>query len=62
LPYISFPLHTVIKLTPVAYGCKIEFIKLNVDCVNTHRKKPQIPGTIEKFINRSNGDQPFLGE
>lgn len=44
---ISFPLHTVIKLTPVAYGCKIEFIKLNVDCVNTHRKKPQVNGSVE---------------
>jgi 6-phosphofructo-2-kinase / fructose-2,6-biphosphatase 2 len=47
LPYLEVPLHTVIKLTPVAYGCKIEFIKLAVDCVNTHRKKPQVNGSVE---------------
>ena len=23
MPYIEVPLHTVIKLTPVAYGCKV---------------------------------------
>ena len=23
LPYISVPLHTLIKLTPVAYGCEV---------------------------------------
>ena len=23
MPYIEIPLHTVIKLTPVAYGCKV---------------------------------------
>lgn len=47
LPYLEVPLHTVIKLTPVAYGCRIEFIKLNVDCVNTHRKKPQVNGRVD---------------
>jgi 6-phosphofructo-2-kinase/fructose-2,6-biphosphatase 2 len=62
LPYLEVPLHTVIKLTPVAYGCKIEFIKLNVDCVNTHRKKPQVPGTIENFTNRSNGELQFTSD
>ena len=24
MPYIEIPLHTVIKLTPVAYGCKVK--------------------------------------
>jgi len=48
LPYLKVPLHTVIKLTPVAYGCKIEYIPLNVDCVDTHRTKPKIPGVITK--------------
>ena len=24
MPYIEVPLHTVIKLTPVAYGCKVK--------------------------------------
>uniref|UniRef100_A0A673I0W0 6-phosphofructo-2-kinase/fructose-2,6-bisphosphatase 4-like n=1 Tax=Sinocyclocheilus rhinocerous TaxID=307959 RepID=A0A673I0W0_9TELE len=42
LPYLKCPLHTVLKLTPVAYGCKVESIYLNVEAVNTHRDKPEI--------------------
>lgn len=42
LPYLEVPLHTVIKLTPVAYGCDIEYIKINVDAVCTHRPKPEV--------------------
>ncbi|XP_021359815.1 6-phosphofructo-2-kinase/fructose-2,6-bisphosphatase-like isoform X2 [Mizuhopecten yessoensis] len=46
LAYLKVPLHTVIKLTPVAYGCKIEFVALSVDAVNTHRERPQhVSGT-----------------
>ncbi|KAM9180173.1 LOW QUALITY PROTEIN: 6-phosphofructo-2-kinase/fructose-2,6-bisphosphatase 1 [Dugong dugon] len=41
LPYLKGPLHTVLKLTPVAYGCKVESIYLNVEAVNTHREKPE---------------------
>uniref|UniRef100_A0A8C3WXC4 6-phosphofructo-2-kinase/fructose-2,6-biphosphatase 4 n=1 Tax=Catagonus wagneri TaxID=51154 RepID=A0A8C3WXC4_9CETA len=41
LPYLKCPLHTVMKLTPVAYGCKVESIFLNVAAVNTHRDRPQ---------------------
>ncbi|CAF3943832.1 unnamed protein product [Rotaria sp. Silwood2] len=41
LPYTKVPLHTVIKLTPVAYGCLMEFIPLPVEAVNTHRNKPK---------------------
>ncbi|XP_055249580.1 6-phosphofructo-2-kinase/fructose-2,6-bisphosphatase 1 isoform X1 [Moschus berezovskii] len=41
LPYLQCPLHTVLKLTPVAYGCKVESIYLNVEAVNTHREKPE---------------------
>ncbi|KAI4872520.1 hypothetical protein NFI96_025143 [Prochilodus magdalenae] len=40
LPYLKCPLHTVLKLTPVAYGCKVEYFYLNVKAVNTHREKP----------------------
>ena len=25
LPYIKVPLHTLIKITPVAYGCEVSF-------------------------------------
>jgi len=43
LPYISVPLHTLIKLTPVAYGCEIEYIRLPIDAVDTHRPRPVSP-------------------
>ncbi|NXH09955.1 F262 bisphosphatase, partial [Bucco capensis] len=42
LPYLHCPLHTILKLTPVAYGCKVETIHLNVEAVNTHRDKPSL--------------------
>lgn len=42
LPYLEVPLHVVIKLTPVAYGCKMESIPLDVSAVNTHRPKPVV--------------------
>ncbi|XP_065216558.1 6-phosphofructo-2-kinase/fructose-2,6-bisphosphatase-like [Planococcus citri] len=41
LPYINVPLHTIIKLTTYGYKYKMEIIKLNVECVDTYRKKPQ---------------------
>ncbi|KAG8759980.1 Fructose-2,6-bisphosphatase [Serendipita sp. 396] len=40
LPYIKIPLHTVIKLTPKAYGCDEERYKVPIDAVDTHRPKP----------------------
>jgi 6-phosphofructo-2-kinase/fructose-2,6-biphosphatase 2 len=56
LPYIKIPLHTVIKLTPKAYGCDEErcvalhlrrstyFMRfrftLPIGAVDTHRPKP----------------------
>ncbi|CAH1784417.1 unnamed protein product [Owenia fusiformis] len=41
LPYLRVPLHTVVKLTPIAYGCLMETISLDVEAVNTHRDKPK---------------------
>jgi len=35
MPWLSVPLHTIIKLTPVAYGCKREDIFLGPGCVAT---------------------------
>ncbi|KAG1711204.1 6-phosphofructo-2-kinase/fructose-2,6-bisphosphatase 3 [Nymphon striatum] len=50
LPYIKVPLHTIIKLTPVAYGCEVEHIPLQVEAVDTHREKPVVPGSLcDKF-------------
>jgi len=43
LPYIHVPLHTIIKLTPVAYGCKVEMIPItSVEAADTHRPKPEV--------------------
>lgn len=42
MPYLQVPLHTVIKLTPVAYGCKVEHIQLPIEAVDTHRPKPDV--------------------
>uniref|UniRef100_A0A7M4DYY4 6-phosphofructo-2-kinase/fructose-2,6-biphosphatase 3 n=1 Tax=Crocodylus porosus TaxID=8502 RepID=A0A7M4DYY4_CROPO len=41
MPYLKCPLHTVLKLTPVAYGCRVESICLNVEAVNTHRERSE---------------------
>ncbi|KAJ8456793.1 hypothetical protein ONZ45_g18577 [Pleurotus djamor] len=43
LPYIKIPLHTVIKLTPKAYGCDEERYPLPIAAVDTHRPKPKAP-------------------
>ncbi|KZS99342.1 bifunctional 6-phosphofructo-2-kinase/fructose-2,6-bisphosphate 2-phosphatase [Sistotremastrum niveocremeum HHB9708] len=44
LPYIKIPLHTVIKLTPKAYGCDEERYTVPIAAVNTHRPKPNVSG------------------
>ncbi|CEI92106.1 Putative 6-phosphofructo-2-kinase/fructose-2, 6-biphosphatase [Rhizopus microsporus] len=40
LPYIKIPLHTVIELSPKAYGCEEKRYKVDIDAVDTHRPKP----------------------
>lgn len=42
LPYIDFPLHTVIKLTPLAYGCVEERVHFGIDAVSTHIPRPHV--------------------
>jgi len=37
LPYINVPLHTVIKMTPKAYGTVMEEFPLNIEAVDTYR-------------------------
>ncbi|KAL4623791.1 6-phosphofructo-2-kinase/fructose-2,6-bisphosphatase 2-like isoform X1 [Arapaima gigas] len=46
LPYLKCPLHQVLKLTPVAYGCKVEKFDLKVEAVNTHRDR--LLGKVQK--------------
>ncbi|PAA66830.1 hypothetical protein BOX15_Mlig023078g1 [Macrostomum lignano] len=41
LPYVKVPLHTIIRLTPAPYGCRVDHFDLDVPCVNTHRDKPE---------------------
>ncbi|CAD6588735.1 MAG: Fructose-2,6-bisphosphatase [Tremellales sp. Tagirdzhanova-0007] len=41
LPYIKIPLHTLIKITPLAYGCNEERYPLPIAAVDTHRPKPK---------------------
>uniref|UniRef100_A0A914HNC1 Transcription factor BTF3 n=1 Tax=Globodera rostochiensis TaxID=31243 RepID=A0A914HNC1_GLORO len=48
LPYLNVPLHTVIKLTPKAYSCKVELFKFRVDAVDTYRVKPNEP--VKKLL------------
>jgi len=43
LPYINVPLHTLIKITPVASGCEVEYIRMPVEAVDTHRPRPESP-------------------
>ncbi|KAL4710905.1 hypothetical protein ACJJTC_002535 [Scirpophaga incertulas] len=40
LPYMTVPLHTIVKLTSCGYKYRVEMIKMPVDCVDTHRKQP----------------------
>ncbi|KAG8440045.1 hypothetical protein GDO86_006005 [Hymenochirus boettgeri] len=39
MPYLRCPLHSLLKLTPFAYGCHVETVPFNVDAVNTHRDR-----------------------
>jgi hypothetical protein len=48
LPWLEVPFHTVVKLSPIAYGCKVEYIPLGVPAVSTHRDMPEVPGTLDR--------------
>ncbi|XP_069621413.1 6-phosphofructo-2-kinase/fructose-2,6-bisphosphatase 3 isoform X1 [Ranitomeya imitator] len=41
MPYLKCPLHSMLKLTPYAYGCRVETVTFNVDAVNTHVDRPE---------------------
>ncbi|XP_036375847.1 6-phosphofructo-2-kinase/fructose-2,6-bisphosphatase 3-like isoform X1 [Megalops cyprinoides] len=59
MPYLKCPLHTVLKLTPVAYGCKVESISLNVEAVNTHRDRPEQVKRAPGVLIRRNSVTPL---
>lgn len=42
LLYLKVPLHTVIKLTPVAFGCRVEFVALNIPPSSQHSQGPAL--------------------
>ncbi|XP_056279203.1 6-phosphofructo-2-kinase/fructose-2,6-bisphosphatase isoform X1 [Pseudoliparis swirei] len=52
LPYLMCPLHTVLKLTPVAYGCEVESVFLKIEAVNTHRDKPEVQEVVHIYTER----------
>ncbi|KAI0075792.1 bifunctional 6-phosphofructo-2-kinase/fructose-2,6-bisphosphate 2-phosphatase [Panus rudis PR-1116 ss-1] len=59
LPYIKIPLHTVIKLTPKAYGCDEERYTLPIGAVDTHRPKP---GTLQPSGPISKTNREYYGD
>ena len=50
LPYLNCPLHTLVKLTPKAYGCEVSSEKFDVESVDTYRG-PSMPGSIGELNN-----------
>ncbi|XP_075525748.1 6-phosphofructo-2-kinase/fructose-2,6-biphosphatase isoform X2 [Dermacentor variabilis] len=42
LPYLRAPLHSIIKLTPTAYGCEMKKFSVPIAAVDTHRAKPSV--------------------
>ncbi|GAA5813708.1 hypothetical protein MFLAVUS_007195 [Mucor flavus] len=68
LPYIKIPLHTVIELTPKAYGCDEKRYKVDIEAVDTHRPKPNKAQTLKKKVSKqelsngaTNGNGALLG-
>lgn len=55
------PLHTVIKLTPVAYGCRVEFVALDIPAVNTHRDRPVVSFIMYLYFFYVTGFERILG-
>ncbi|KAL1412751.1 Fructose-2,6-bisphosphatase [Vanrija albida] len=60
LPYIKVPLHTLIKISPRAYGCLEERFALPIAAVDTHRSKPSKDGKNPTYglSNIPSGDIP----
>ncbi|KAM0792229.1 hypothetical protein ACM66B_004925 [Microbotryomycetes sp. NB124-2] len=58
LPYLKIPLHTVIKLTPKAYGCDEERFALPIEAVDTTRARPNRPEVNRLVSSRDEGVSP----
>ncbi|KAK4058938.1 Fructose-2,6-bisphosphatase [Microbotryomycetes sp. JL221] len=58
LPYLKIPLHTVIKLTPKAYGCDEERFALPIEAVDTTRARPNRPDVLRVANTRDEGISP----
>ncbi|KAG1883099.1 bifunctional 6-phosphofructo-2-kinase/fructose-2,6-bisphosphate 2-phosphatase [Suillus subluteus] len=61
LPYINVPLHTVIKLTPKAYGCDEERYTLPIGAVDTHRPKPGSTVSPSDVVPASTTKREYFG-
>lgn len=48
LPWVEVPAHSVIKLTPVAYGCNMETIYLGPEHIDLHSERPKPEGFTEE--------------
>ncbi|KAI8082208.1 6-phosphofructo-2-kinase-domain-containing protein [Thamnidium elegans] len=61
LPYIKIPLHTVIELTPKAYGCEEKRFKVDIEAVDTHRPKIKKSTSIRKINTNLKLKLPAVG-
>jgi 6-phosphofructo-2-kinase/fructose-2,6-biphosphatase 2 len=63
LPYIKVPLHTLIRISPKAYGCEEERYHLPIEAVDTHRPKPSKHGhKVIEMAEHSNTKRDYYGE
>jgi len=53
LPWLEVPLHTVIKLSPIAYGCKVDYLEFDIPKVSTHRSRQSEAGVLEQKFQRA---------
>ncbi|XP_028969147.1 6-phosphofructo-2-kinase/fructose-2,6-bisphosphatase [Galendromus occidentalis] len=52
LPYLRVPLHAILKLTPLAYGCDLQVFQIPIEAVDTHRDKPSNEESTEQDSNQ----------
>ncbi|XP_029012857.1 6-phosphofructo-2-kinase/fructose-2,6-bisphosphatase 2-like isoform X4 [Betta splendens] len=63
LPYLMCPLHTVLKLTPVAYGCNVDTFDLKVEAVSTDRPLNKVrTDVVSPALLRRNSFTPLSSQ